>query len=90
MNVKIHIPSYLQPYTSDEAIIEVNGSTVCECLSHLVERCPDIENKIFDKEGELLNYVSIYLDGEFIYADELDKPAQDGDEFHLFYILGGG
>ena len=90
MSIKIHIPSYLQPFTSDEAIVEVNGSTVYECLNDLVERCPDIGNKIFDKEGELLNYVSIYLDGEFIYADELDKPAKDGDEFHLFYILGGG
>jgi len=90
MSVKINIPSYLQPYTNDTAVIEVNGSTLDECLNHLVEQCPDIRNKLFDKEGKLHDYVSIYLDGQFIYADELSKPAKDGDEFHLFYILGGG
>jgi len=90
MGIKINIPSYLQPFTNDTAIIEVNGSTLGECLHGLVAQFPEMSDKLFTKDSQLHDYVSIYLDGEFIYADELSKPVKDGDEFHLFYILGGG
>jgi len=45
---------------------------------------------VFAKEGKLLDYVSIYVDGEFAYGDELAKPVKDGDELHVVYIIGGG
>ncbi len=90
MSVKINIPSYLQSYTNDTAVVEVNGSTIDECLNHLVEQFPDIRKMVFTKEGKLLDYANIYVDGEFVYGDELAKPVKDGDEFHLLYIIGGG
>ena len=90
MGVKINIPSYLQPYTNDTAVVEVNGSTLGECLSGLVTQFPEIRERIFTEDSKLHNYVSIYLDGEFVYEDELEKRVKDGDEFHVFYILGGG
>jgi len=90
MSVKINIPSYLQSYTNDTAVVEVNGSTIDECLNHLVEQFPDIRKMVFTKEDKLLDYASVYVDGEFVYGDELAKPVKDGDEFHLLYIIGGG
>lgn len=90
MSVKINIPSYLQPYTSDREVVEVNGDTVSECLDHLVLQFPDMRKMVFAKDGRLLDYVSIYIDGEFAYADELAQPVKDGDELHMLYILGGG
>ena len=35
MSVKINIPSYLQPYTSEQEVVEVSGSTAGECLDRL-------------------------------------------------------
>ena len=90
MSIKMNIPSYLKPYTSDTEVVEVDGSTVLECLDHLVRQFPDIEKMIFGGEGKLLDYVSVFVDGEFSYADELAKPVRDGDELHILYILGGG
>jgi molybdopterin converting factor small subunit len=90
MSIKVNIPSYLQPYTNDTAVIEVGGGTLYECLKNLSKKYPKIWNKLFDKAGELHGYVSIYLDGEFIYGDSLSRAVNDGDEFHIFYILGGG
>ena len=90
MSVKVNIPSYLKPYTNDAQVVEVNGSTVKECLDHLVKQCPSIKKMVFTKEDQLLDYVNIYLDGEFAYGDELAKPVKDGDEFHIVYIIGGG
>jgi len=90
MSVKINIPSYLQPYTSQQEVVEVPGSTVEECLDHLVERFPDISRMLYVQEGELFDYVSIYVNGEFACTDELARPVKDGDELHILYILGGG
>ena len=90
MSAKINIPSYLQPYTNDAQVVEVNGSSVNECLNHLTKQFPDMRKMVFAKDGRLLDYVSIYVDGNFAYADELAKPVKDGDELHILYILGGG
>ena len=90
MSVKINIPSYLQPHTNDKEVVEVDGSSVNECLNHLTKQFPDMRKMVFAKDGRLLDYVSIYVDGNFAYADELAKPVKDGDELHILYILGGG
>ena len=90
MSVKINIPSYLQPFTGGCDAVEVTGNTASECLLSLSKQFPDIGNKIFNEGGELIDYVSIYVNVEFVNVDELTKPINDGDELHVFYILGGG
>jgi MoaD family protein len=90
MGVKISIPSYLQAFSGDSDVVEVTGKTTGECLLSLSKRFPDIGSKIFNEGGELIDYVNIYVNGEFINSDELTKPVNDGDELHVFYILGGG
>lgn len=90
MSVKINIPSYLQPHTGGYDTVEVNGSTTAECLNHLTEQFPDISKALFTEEGRLLDYVSVYLNGEFANETELSRPISDGDELHVLYLLGGG
>ena len=90
MSVRINIPSYLQPYTDEKEVIEVNGNTVGECLGHLITQFPDIKKMVFQEDGRLLDYISIYANGAFAHEDELAQPVKDGDELHLLYILGGG
>jgi molybdopterin synthase sulfur carrier subunit len=90
MSVKINIPSYLQNFTGDQEAIEVTGNTTGECLLILSKQFPEIGHKIFNEGGELIEYVSIFVNGEFTNTDELAKPVHDGDELHVFYILGGG
>jgi molybdopterin converting factor small subunit len=90
MSVKINIPSYLQPYTGGYEVVEATGSTIGECLDHLIQKFPDITKALFAEEGKLLDYVSVYLNGEFADAADLDGPVNDGDELHILYLLGGG
>jgi len=90
MSVKINIPSYLQPFTNEQETVEVTGSTVGECLHRLVEQFPELGPKVFAQGGKLLDFVSIYLDGEFAYGDQLDKAVRDSAELHILYTLGGG
>ena len=90
MSIKIEIPSYLQPFTDNIEVIEVNGSTVGECLNHLVAQFPSSEKMLFARGGELHAYVGIYINGEDAYPDEIAKPVKDSDELYILYIIGGG
>ena len=90
MSVKINIPSYLQTFTGGLEVVETTGETTGECLLNLSKQFPEIGNKIFNEGGELIDYVSVFVNGEFVDMDESIKPVHDGDELHIFYILGGG
>ena len=88
MTIKIKVSQILRQFTKDRDTVEVNGSTVGECLDDLVRQFPDIKKWLFDKNGILL--VLIFTDGETIYQKDLNRPVADGDELHLILIVGGG
>ncbi len=90
MSIKINIASYLQPYTNNMEAVEVSGSTVGECLNHLLKQFPAIKKMLFDKNGKLFGYIGIYINGEDAHPEELAKPVKAGDELYILYIIGGG
>ena len=90
MSIKIDIPSYLQQYINDMPAVEVDGSTVGECISHLITQFPAMEKMLFAKNGQLHSYVGIFINGENAYPDELAKAVKNDDELYILYIIGGG
>ena len=90
MSVKIDIPWFLQYLVNGAGVARVDGSTVGECIKHLVERFPVIEKELFDNKGKLFTYIDIYINGESAYPEELAKPVKDGDELYITLIIGGG
>jgi len=90
MSIKVNIPLFLQPVTGGVKVAEVSGSTVGECLKHLVEQFPLIEKELFDVNGKLPGYYDIYVNGESTYPEELAKPVKDGDELHMLVMIDGG
>ncbi len=90
MSVKIHMPAYLRQYTNDAETVDVSGDTAAACLDGLVVQFPEVSRMLFAAPGQLHDYVSVFLDGEFAYGDELDRKVKDGADLHLLYILGGG
>lgn len=90
MNVKINVPSSWQRFTYDQEVAEVAGSTIGECLNHLVKQFPDIESELFDESGNLFQYLDIYVNGKSSYPEELAKPVKDGDVLYILREIGGG
>jgi len=90
VSIKIHIHKTHRDTTGGLDIVEVKGSTIGDCLSHLTSKHPGIEEKIFDKTGKLKNIIEIYLNMESAYPNELEKPVKSGDEIHLTILLAGG
>ena len=90
MSVTINIHPSLYHFTDGQAVAEVNGDTVGQCLDHLVKQFPGIEEGLFNKKGKLLNYIDIYVNEEDAYPEELAKSVNDGDELHIILLVGGG
>ena len=91
MSVKINLhPNLSLFFTDGQEVVEVNGSTVGQCLDDLVKQFPRIKQGLFSKDGRLLNYVDIYVNGESSYPEELAKPVKDGDELYIMLIIAGG
>jgi len=91
MSIKVNIPWFLRELTNGVEVAHVDGSTVGECLEHLVEQFPIIKQKLFnDKTGKLFDYIDIYVNRESSYPGESAKPVKDGDEIHIILIVDGG
>jgi len=59
-------------------------------LKDLVEQVPSIEKEIFAEDGNLLEYLSIFVNRELAFPEELTTPVKDGDDIHLIPLIGGG
>ena len=90
MSVTINLHPNLHHLTEGQAIAKVKGDTVGQCLDDLVKQFPRIKRWLFNKDGQLLNYVDIYVNQESSYPEELAKPVKDGDELHITMIIAGG
>ncbi len=91
MSIKVNMSSpHLRQLTHRPEPVEVNGSTVGECLQHLVKQFPEIEKRLFDKHGQLLNYAYLFINGKGTHPTDLGKPVKDGDELTIGYLLAGG
>lgn len=90
MAVKVHLHLTLRRLTNGQEILEVDGTTVGECLKNVVKKYPAMESSIFGKNGKLSNIVEIYVNLQSAYPNELAKQVKDGDQIHLTMMLAGG
>ena len=90
MAVKVHIHATHRQSTNGLESVEVKGSTVGECLNHLVRQFPAMEKALFSKKDKLHNTLEIFVNHASAYPNELMKPVNDGDDIYLLVMLAGG
>ncbi|MBN1687404.1 MAG: MoaD/ThiS family protein [Spirochaetales bacterium] len=90
MSATAVIPWNLTAFTNKSKQVNVEGSTVGECLEHLVRQFPEMKPDLFNKDGKLHNDIIIYLNKRTTYPEQLAKPVEDGDELSISVLIGGG
>ena len=90
MSVKVYIHTTHRQFTNGLEVVAVEGSTVGECLNHLIKQFPGMDKALFAKKDKLLNNVEVFLNHASAYPNELVKPVKDGDEIYLVTMLAGG
>jgi molybdopterin converting factor small subunit len=90
VSIQVHIHGTHREATNGKGVVETEGKTVGECLANLVQIYPQMHKVLFDKKGNLSNFIEIYVNHKSAYPDELKKATRDGDEIHLTFMLAGG
>ena len=88
--VRIHLHRTHRHLAGGREVVEVEGSTVRECLEGLARLHPDLGQALFDAGGGLRSTIEIYLNMESAWPGELEKPTRSGDEIHVTVMLAGG
>ncbi len=90
MSIKIGVSPSLQSLTNNMAVVEVNGSTIGECLAHLINMFPGIKNLVIIRSNKLFGPIGIYVNRDQNFTRELDKSVEDGEELYMLHTVTGG
>ena len=87
----IRIPPLLRPSVGGEREVSADGSNVGEVLRQLADAHPDTERQLFQEDGTLNRYVTVYLNDEDVRVlDGLDTPVGEGDVLVSLPAMAGG
>ncbi|MEK7793517.1 MAG: ubiquitin-like small modifier protein 1, partial [Candidatus Hydrogenedentota bacterium] len=91
MSVKVLIPTALRQYAGGKDTVELNGVKVGEVLKNLVTEYPGLKSHLFNDNGDLRNFVNVYVNDENIRSLNLnDTNVANGDEVTLVPAVAGG
>ena len=89
--VTLRIPTPLRSYTEEQSAVEVAGTTVAKALKALVDRYPDLRENLYTDDGDLRQFVNIYVGDEDIrYQDGPQTALDEGDEVSIVPSIAGG
>jgi molybdopterin converting factor small subunit len=90
VSIRIHLHPDLSYLADNHDVVETAGSTVGECIEHLIARHPALRELIFSRDGQLQTFIEIYVNRKAACPDELSRKVQEGDEIHLSITIAGG
>ena len=91
MSVMVRIPTPLRRLTGGQDKVPVEGDTLSAVVASLEEQFPGIRARLCDDEGNLRNFVNVYVNGEDVrFLDGLDTATNAGDEVSVVPAVAGG
>jgi adenylyltransferase/sulfurtransferase len=90
MAVNILIPTALRAFTDRVSEVSVEGATVGDAITALVEKYPDIKQHLY-KEGELRSFINIFVGETNIKnLQGIDTPIAPDAQIMLVPAIAGG
>jgi len=91
MPVTVRVPGPLRRLTEGKPEVEVKGSTVSEALRDLNQRYPGFNDRLYDGDGQLRQFINIYLnDADIRFEKGLDTPVRENDDLSIVPAVAGG
>lgn len=88
---EIIIPTPLRKFADNQSKLTVNGSTVNEAVSQLVNDFPSLERHVFDGNGQLKRFIKVYLGDEDIEALEgIETKIENNSVISIIPAIAGG
>ncbi|HLO87458.1 MAG TPA: MoaD/ThiS family protein [Nostocaceae cyanobacterium] len=91
MAVTVLVPTALQKFTDNQAVLECTGSSIAELFDSLEQVCPGIKARLCDEEGKPRRFLNLYVNSEDIrFLEGTATPLKDGDEVSIVPAVAGG
>ncbi len=91
MSITVRIPTPLRRVTNGEEKVTVEGSNLNEIIGSLDDQYPGIRARICNDQGDLRNFVNVYVNGEDVrFLEGLETSTKTGDEISIVPAVAGG
>ena len=91
MALKVLLPVALRHLTGNRDEVELNGDSVGEVIDGLVRRFPELKPHLLNDEGQVRNFVNVYINDEDVrYLQEDRTPVKEGDVVSIVPSIAGG
>ncbi|CAN5174394.1 N/A [soil metagenome] len=87
---RIRVPSVLRPLAGGSPSLESPAGTVGDLQSDLSARFPDLAARLYGADGELQEYVNLFIDGEDARELGPEAPLAQNSEVVLLPAISGG
>ncbi|MCS5663523.1 MAG: MoaD/ThiS family protein [Flavobacteriales bacterium] len=88
---KVIIPTPLRKFTDNQASFETNSENVYEAIKALSGAFPEIQKHVFDEQGQIRNFLRIYLGDEDINVLDKEKTSLKADDvLSIIPAIAGG
>ncbi len=91
MAITIEIPTAFRRFTEGAPKVDSGAHTVAEALNDLTSRFPALSKHVRDEEGQIRQFLNVYLNEEDIrFLGGESCAVKDGDKVLLVPSIAGG
>ena len=91
MSIVVRIPTPLRRLTDGQDKVDVEGDSLGDVIDAMNDQYPGIRERICDDQGQLRNFVNVYVNGEDVrFLQGLETATTDGDEVSVVPAVAGG
>ena len=87
---RIEVPPRYRGPTRGQSTIEVSGETVRRCIEAVETEYPGFCELIFDGTGNVRRFVSLFVNGDALARDAVDRPVAASDRIQILAAAAGG
>lgn len=89
MQITVYNAATLRAFVNKQPKISAEGNTVREVIQNIRYEYPDSSKALFDEEGKLRPFVSVYINENRLSSKFWDAPLSENDTVLLPAIAGG-
>lgn len=87
----IRIPGPLRTLSEGKSSVDVPAGTVGQAIEELERRYPGFRDRVLDDQGNLRQFVNVYLNDEDVrFGEGLQAKLGDEDEVVIIPAVAGG
>lgn len=91
MGIKVAVPAPLRQYCDKQKVVELEGERVKDVLTAMSSKYSLLHSKICEENGNVRNYVNLYINGVDIKKKEgIDTLLTENESLTIIPAVAGG